>query len=286
LAIILKINNSDPEIFTVRVEDEDKERYDDKRHTRIYGRVSRLDQMTLIGACREVGKHDLQSAKGRRSGDAKKLLEGFLEEYLKRKSTQSTSQHRECNRSSLSNLRKMQLPCRYFIPTQLTTMRPTGPPKSRILPDGRFYIGRAKFGLVLSSEAAQVFQHQKFHEMQTEALRMNTQPTIYNTQTKRPDEERRWKQFVVGWNEFVGGEFRDNCTRLWPNHGGRDAVKFVDISLPSGLLSQDGCELQSEHTDYMAEPEFEDVFSVIAVFGVHARIVHIREFVCTLLPGD
>ena len=114
---------------------------------------------------------------------------------------------------------------------------------------------------------------------------MNTQPNIYNTQAKKPDEERRWNRFVVEWNEFVEREFRENCTRLWPNHG-RDAVEVVDISLPSALLSQDGCERQDEHTDYKDEPEFANVFSVIAVFGVHARIVHIREFVCTLFPGD
>jgi len=90
---------------------------------------------------------------------------------------------------------------------------------------------------------------------------------------------------VIDWKEFIKVQLFANIGILWPGNE-RDCVRLIHVSIPSALMSLNGCERQSEHTDFDPLPELDNAFSVIAVFGVHAMAFHIGDATFILYPGD
>ena len=95
---------------------------------------------------------------------------------------------------------------------------------------------------------------------------MNTRPREYQRSKKPQDDQRRWDTFLIDWKEFIKVQ--------------------LHVSIQSALMSLNGCEHESEHTDFDPLPELDNAFSVIAVFGVHARAFHIGDETFILYPGD
>ena len=233
--------------------------------------------------CRKVRRDEFTLPRGLRPTDVKDMLHAIYDTHHAGHPTHSRSRRSQCIASPVPK----HLSCRFFIPDTFETRLRHAKQAviENAIVDGRFYIGRAEFGDGLLRDAVHVFSRQDFSEMQDEALRMNTRPREYQLSKKPQDEQRRWDTFLTDWKEFIKVQFIANIGRLWPGneHGG---VRFMHVSLPSALLSQNGCDRQSEHTDFEPIPELDNAFSVIAVFGAHARVFHIGDVTVTLYPGD
>ena len=234
--------------------------------------------------CSEVQSKSLEKKKGHRPTGVKEALNRIYMHFVASRNGSSTT---------LATRRapeRKPIPTRshfgYFIPEPLNTSCDTRA-IDRVGPNanGRFWcVRRGGVDAVgLLRDAAVVFSVQPFSELVRQPLRLNTQPNAFQPHTHQPSDNARWRRFVAEWTEWVTAAFLEQRAILWPSQS-HTQIHFIDVSSPSALMSRDGCERQTDHTDF--EKGVDDAFSIIAVFGCHPRLFHIQQSDVVLFPGE